>query len=88
MIAPTSSVAGYEPLPPTLPQGVPQVDPPTQYPWVLDLGLLDPLVIDIDADVSSTSGRHLESLSMDTLATQILNEGREVIVPQPVLSYN
>jgi hypothetical protein len=88
MIASTSSVAGYEPLPPTCAQGVPKVDPPTQYPWVMDLGLLDPLGIDIAADVSSTLGRHLDPLSMDTLATQILNEGREVIVPQPVLSYN
>jgi len=91
-MVPPSPVAGLKSLTLTGAQSaehcmIPQGNSPTQYLWDLDLGPLDPLApIDIAADRSTTSD--LVFPSMDTLATQLFDEGREVKAPQSESSHS
>ena len=91
-MAPTSIVTPFEPLLPTDAQIVPHIvtpniDAPIQYPWDLYLGPTHPLApIDI-ATVWNTPAS-LTVPSVDTSATQTLNEGIEVKVPQSESNYD
>ena len=90
---PTSAVAGFQFLSPMPAQRasyytIPTGDSALEFSWVPDLGSLHPVApIELNADRwSTTSG--LVFPSMDILAMQAWDEGREVKAPQPEASYS
>jgi hypothetical protein len=88
---PMSAVAAFQSPPPTRDRGasymMPEGDSSIEYPWVLDLGFLDPVApMEVTADRWSTTS-NLGFPSMDPLAVRSWNEVRMANVPQPEASY-